>query len=124
MFPVLWVLVVVLLAVFAIVMTFLYFRAIIVLTNPSTCLEAKGQYGVTANTDGTILNSSSGPCIFTFPTLGEAITQCNTLFTICTSFSYNQSSGTMRILNVNEPFVGSTNSNLYTRQANIELITA
>lgn len=76
-------------------------------------------FGVQTNTDGNAINSCgadrTAPCLFAVSTLAEAETQCNTLSSICTAFTFNDSTSTMKIVRPDNTF-SSMATNLYVRQ--------
>ena len=82
----------------------------------NTCF---GSFGVQTNTDAQPLNicgtSGTNTCVFSKSTLADAQSQCDILRSICNSFTFNELTSTMRIVEPSTRF-NSLSSSLYVRQ--------
>ena len=78
-----------------------------------------GSYGLQTGVDGDIINkcgeNRNSPCLFVLSSINQCVTECNVLQDICTAFSYNPTTQTMKIVNPNRIF-SSDQVDLYTRQ--------
>jgi hypothetical protein len=74
------------------------------------------KYGVVPNLDGILLTncgpSQNQPCLFSTPTLAQAIAQCDILGNTCQQFVFVESSSTMRVVEKQGTFT-SIGSDLY-----------
>ncbi len=78
-------------------------------------------YTVRPNSDGNEINecgeNRDSPCIFAINTLGAAIEQCNILNSICSMFSFDNDSSTMKIIRTDSIFQTPL-SNIFIRNHN------
>ena len=82
----------------------------------NTCF---GPFGVQVNTDANVLNicgtNQTSPCIFSVSSVNDCETQCNILSTVCSAFTYNASTSSMKIVQPSNTFASSS-TDLYVRQ--------
>lgn len=87
-------------------------------SQPSTKNTGFGQFGVMPNFDNIALNrcgtSKTDPCVFNILNVATAISQCNDLPDICTTFSYNESTKKMKIIDIKNSYQ-LTGSDIYSR---------
>jgi len=105
------------LAILAGVMTFLYFRSLVVMVPPGLCPINAGNYGVQPNTNGVVFQGCSGPCVFAAENLASAIQRCDADFNRCSSFAYH--TGTMSYIDMSQPTHSEVGVDLYGRQVPI-----
>lgn len=82
----------------------------------STCF---GPYGVETGLDADSINQcgtdQSTPCVFAKNSIAECEAECETLRSICSAFTFNDSTLTMKIVQPTNTFASSS-SNLFVRQ--------
>lgn len=75
-------------------------------------------YYATPNLDSTAVNTCGNnrnqPCIFSYPFLSQAFQQCTELGSVCSTFTYNEGSKQMKVVNQNLAFT-ATNVNLFSK---------
>ena len=85
-------------------------------TPPDPCF---GPWGLELNVDNAAINrcgsSRTEPCTFTKTSLEACINECNQLSNICSSFTFNPTTATMKIVNTEGTFT-SGGTTLYVRQ--------
>lgn len=85
-------------------------------TSSSACF---GMYGYQPGIDGTELNScgtdGTDPCVFSMASPSASVLQCNALSSICSAFTYNSTTQTMKIINLNATFTNEQ-ADLYVLQ--------
>jgi hypothetical protein len=89
-------------------------------SQPQTKNTGFGQFGVMPNLDNIALNkcgtSGTDPCVFNVQNVATAISQCNDLPNICTTFSFNESTKKMKIINITNSYQ-LTGSDIYSRNS-------
>jgi hypothetical protein len=78
-----------------------------------------GPYGVETGFDGDAINQcgtdQSTPCVFAKNSIADCEAECETLKSICSAFTFNDSTSTMKIVKPTNVFASSS-SNLFVRQ--------
>lgn len=119
----LWIIAYVILGIITIIFILLYFYSVATLVSPEQCGAATGTYGVRPGKSGiTLLGCGTNrdqPCIFSDLTLSQAMSVCDQNFQLCSAFSYNQRTGTITFIDVNQPITNAPTLDLYQRRANI-----
>lgn len=116
-----WILLSAFLALGIVIVIFLW-----VFTCSQTCDENNngnqvcfGDYGLQLNTDGNAIRSCGSsrnePCSFTKVSLADCVEECDSLDNICSAFTYNAQTATMKIINLDTQFT-SAGTNLFVRQ--------
>lgn len=85
----------------------------------NTNMSCFGPYGVETGIDANPLNqcgtNRTSPCIFAKGTIADCEAECDNLISICSAFTFNSSTSTMKIVDRSNVFV-STSSDLFVRQ--------
>lgn len=78
-----------------------------------------GPFGIQTNVDSDPINqcgtNKSDPCIFAKNSVADAEAECNTLKSICSAFTFNTLTSTMKIVQPTNTFM-SIGTNLFVRQ--------
>jgi hypothetical protein len=101
-----WLAIVVVIAAIAITFIFLYYRANILLVQPSQCSSSTGTYGVRPGNSGTVTKTIQNV------TLAQAISDCDA-DPGCTTFSYSSTGQFMNIIDTTQPIVSAPTLDLY-----------
>lgn len=113
-----WILLSLLLTVGLIV--FIVLWAICINENNQSQTTSFGTYGVQPGVDAVAINAcgqnKNTACVFSKNSLADCETECNNLKSICSAFTFNFSTSTMKIVNKNAAFVSSS-ANLFVRQS-------
>jgi len=89
------------------------------LNDPKTgCPSSFGQFGIMPNLDNIVINkcgtNGTSPCTFNVSTVAGAIDKCNTLASVCNTFSFNESRKEMKIIGLTGAYANNL-TDLYSR---------
>ena len=119
-FPLGWLLLVIILIVIIVFILYFFFRQRTQLVEPNRVPVIKARYAVVPNIDKDALNTCGDNgqdlCVFQSSTLSRAIELCNINYKVCTEFTYDPISETMKITNPTSVRQSSQQGNLYLQQ--------
>src|SRR4029077_2815984 len=116
----LWLIAYIILGIIAIWFILAYFTCSVTMINPNSCDASTGTYGVRPGTSGTALVACDNQaCIFSGLNLTQAVNKCDSLSDVCSTFSYEQITGTMTIIDPTKPTTIAPNLDLYQRRVKI-----
>ena len=114
------VLLVIILLIITLTIGFFFVRQRHQLVEPSRCPKIQGTFGLLPGTTGEVINlcgsDSKSECVVQVESLEQAVLQCNMRKDICTHFTHDSSTGTLRIINPSIPFSQTNTENMYIRQ--------